>query len=560
MNKNMDLVSGVTIGDFFDSQADNMPHQKALITPGQSDYTFGELKTISDILARGMMDLGISKGDKAGLWANNIPEWIFIFLALGKIGAIVVPIHTSVKTSELHYTLKQADIKFLFMVNNVNGTDLMKTIHLTIPDLRIHSSGKVQSKEFPFLRRIISIEDNNATRFLRLSEIKNRTRQIDKSDFQSLRKTVCDMDSILIKFTCALDGYSGGATLTHFGLINNARSMAKRLKFDSSDIICMPIPLFYIFGFWVGFMVSVTTHASMVIMPQYSALEVLKTIEEKHCTALYGVPSMFYDFLKHPKTSGLDCTSIRTGVLGGDYCPPGLIERIIKEMPVSYISNLYGITEVGILSQTECNDQSRKWIHTVGKPLDGMEMKVVNSGNGKTVLSGQIGEICVRSPVIMKHYYKMPRKTREIIDQDMWFHTGDLGKFDKNGYYQITGRKRNLIIRGGENIYPMEIEKHLLAHPDILDARVVGVPSTRLSEEVYAFVKKRKSSTKCNHKTIKEYLGNKIARFKVPRWIDIVEAIPGEKRGNVDRNNLRTSAIQKLKLKNNPSFKIIYDN
>jgi len=552
-------IKNITVGEFFDRQADKMPEQKALIIPKQGSFSFKQLKTTSNLLARGMIDMGIRKGDNVAVLANNIPEWAFLFLGLSKIGAVIVPINPNVRARDLRYDLKQADVKFLFFIDSFNGTDYVKILHHAIPDLQILSSGKVQSKELPYLKKIVTLGEGNCSQFLSFTEILDGAHKVNETDLHSVREKVSPFDLFIIKFTCGLTGYSRGAMLTHFGLINNARPIAQKLNFGSSDILCLPLPFHYVFGFWMGLMVTFSTLTPTVIMPRYNAVEILKTIEQYRCTALYGVPTIFSDLLNHPEFSTFDLSSLRTGMISGAYCPPELVTKIIEKMSIPELTIAYGVTEGGLLTQTGWNEAKEKSINTVGQPLDGTELKIINPENGETLPPGEKGEICARSPVITKGYYNMDRETSEIIDQKGWFHTGDLGVSDGEGYYRITGRKRNMIIRGGENIYSLEVEKFMLTYPGVVDVRVVGVPSRRLGEEVYAFIRTNNGSI-CNLQSIREYFQTEISRHYIPRWIKIVEEFAGEKDGNIDRNELRRSAIQGLKLKYDHPIEIIYEH
>jgi len=555
----MRWIKNTTVGEFFDRQADEMPLQKALISLHHDDITFKELKNISNLLARGMIDLGVRKGDKIAVWAYNMPEWVFLFLALSKIGAIMVPLNPNLRTRDLRYDLKKADVKLLFLIDRLNGTDYGEILHRAIPDLHVSASGKVESKELPYLERIVTLGKNPLPQSLSFSNIFERAKKVNDADFHSIRETVTSLDTFIIKFTCGMSGYSRGAMLTHFGLINNALPIARKLNLGPSDVLCPPVPFHYIFGFWLGLLAPFTTHTPIVILPKYSASEVLKAVEEKRCTALYGVPTMFSDLLNYSSFSHFDLSSLRTGIMSGDYCPPEIVKQTIEKMSIPELTTAYGITEVGLLTQTGWNEKLEKTINTVGQPLDGMELKVINPENGELVPPGKKGEICVRSPVIMKGYYAMPRETSEMMDEDGWFHTGDLGLMDEEGYYRITGRKRNLIIRGGENIYPLEVEKFLVTCPDVFDALVVGVPSRRLSEEVFAFVKTNNGSN-CNPQSIREYCRAEISRHQIPRWIKIVDEFPEKKDGTIDRNELRRCAMQELKLQEDHPLEIIYEH
>ena len=555
-----DWINELSLGEFFDRQADKLPAQKALITPDQGDFTFGALKDISDQLAQGMMSVGVKRGDKIGVWAHNIPEWVFLFLGISKLGAVMVPINPNARSRDLAYYLKTAEVKVLFLVKKINGTDNEEILKKAIPDLQVFSSGEVASEELPWFKKVIVIGDRTTSGFLNYEDLLKEARKVRKSDLPFLKEKISPFDPVMIKFTCGLTGYSRGAMLTHFGLINNGLPIAKNQNFGPSDVLCLPIPFHYIFGFWVGLMACFSTHTPIVTVPKYTALEVLKLLEEKHCTALYGVPTIFADLLNHAEFSKFNLKSLRTGMMSGDFCPPDLMQQTIETMSIPELTISYGITEIGLLTQTSCKEKRKgKILYTVGEPLEGMELKIINPQTGEAVPTGHNGEICVRTSVMMTGYYNMPQETTELMDKDGWFHTGDLGTKDEDGFYRITGRRRNMLIRGGENIYPLEVEKYLLSFPGVLDTRVVGVPSRRLGEEAFAFVKTNNGLIP-NVQSIREYFRDEISRHNIPRWITLVEQFPGEKEGTtLDRNELRQEAIKEIKSAEEHPLTIIYD-
>ena len=555
-----DWVHDFSLGEFFDRQADKLPAQKALITSDQGDFTFGALKDISDQFAQGMMSMGIKRGDKIGVWAHNIPEWVFLFLGISKLGAVMVPINPNARTRDLAYYLKTAEVKVLFLVKKINGTDNEEILKKAISDLHVFSSGEVASDEFPLFKKVIVIGDSTTAGFLNYEDLLKEGNKVRKSDLPFLKEKISPFDPVLIKFTCGLTGYSRGATLTHFGLINNGLSIARKQNFGPSDILCLPIPFHYIFGFWMGLMACFSTHTPIVTVPKYRALEVLKLLEEKRCTALYGVPTIFADLLNHAEFPTFKLKSLRTGMMSGDFCPPDLMQQSIETIPIPELTIAYGITEIGLLTQTSCKEKRReKILYSVGEPLEGMELKIINPQTGEDLPTGHNGEICVRTSVMMKGYYNMPQETAELIDKDGWFHSGDLGVKDEEGFYRITGRRRNMLIRGGENIYLREVEKYLLSFPGVLDARVVGVPSRRLGEEAFAFVKTN-NGVDSSAQSIREYFRNEISRHNIPRWITLVEQFPGEKEGTtLDRNELRQEAIKEIKSAEEQPLTIIYD-
>ncbi len=554
-----ECIENLTIGEFFDRQAAEMPGQKVLISQ-EGTFTFKDLKDISDRLARRMIDWGIKPGDHVAVWAYNIPEWEYLFLALSKVGAVMIPLNPNVRSHDLRYDLVAADVDYLFFTDSFNSTDYVEVLHEAIPDLEFLSEGHIQSRAFPRLKATVTIGERQVGRFAHLSDFLDRTPRAGESHLRHIREQVSAYEPFVIKFTCGLTGYGRGAMLTPFGLINNALSIANKQNLGPSDVICMPLPFHYIFGFWVGIVVSFCSFAPLVIMPRYSAGEVLRLIHEERCTVLYGVPTIFADMFSHNSFSEFDLSSLRTGIISGSHCPPDLIKKTIEEMPIPQLTQAYGITEIGVLSQTDWNDDPEKTIYTMGKPLDSMEMKIIDPDSGKELPGDVQGEICVRGPFIMKGYYGMPKETAELLDKDGWFHTGDLGVRDHDGYYRITGLKRNMIIRGGENIYPLEVEKYLTTYPGVCDVRVVGVPSRRLGEEVFAYVKSKNGSL-CTTQSIREHFKPRIPRHYIPRWVKVVESFNGRGDKSVDRNELRRMAMDELNLtlEDHP-LEIIYES
>ena len=552
-------IDNLTIGSFFDRQAGEMPDQKILISQ-QGTFTFKNLKDISDRLALRMLDWGIKPSDHVAVWAHNIPEWEYLFLALSKIGAIIVPINPNVRCNDLHYDLGTADVDYIFFIDNINGTDYVEILREAVPDLEAGPEGRVQSKTFPRLKGVVTIGNSRIGTFAHFPAFLDQTPQSRPSDLLRIQERLSAFDPYVIKFTCGLTGYGRGSMLTHFGLINNSFSIAEKQNLGPADTICMPLPFHYIFGFWLGIVVSYCTFTPIVIMPRYSAVEVLRLIQDEKCTSLYGVPTMFADIFNHKSFSEFDLSSLRTGIIAGSHCPPDLVQKTFEEMPIPQLTQAYGITEIGILSQTSWDDDREKTIHTTGAPMQGMEMKIIEPLSGKELPDDVQGEICVRGPLIMTGYYKMPDETAELIDQEGWFHTGDLGIRDSDGCYRITGRRRNMIIRGGENIYPMEVEKHLKTFFGISDVRVVGVPSRRLGEEVFAYVKNTNGSA-CTTQSIREYFKPRIPRHYIPRWVKVVDNFNGLDNQQMDRNTLRQQAMEELHVRiDDHPLEIIYEN
>ncbi len=535
-----------TMGDLLESIAGRYPEQDALVYPERGlRYSWRDFDCETDIIACGLMSMGVGKGDHVAIWASNVPEWVVLQFATAKIGAVLVTINTSYQSAELEYILKQSDTTTLFMVGEFKGADYLEIVRRVIPDLQ---QGKVEADNLPCLQRVIFLGDNCPQDLFPYARLKELAMQTEISAL-TLRKSSLDEDEVInMQYTSGTTGFPKGVMLTHHNVINNGYNIGKCMDFTSDDRLCIPVPFFHCFGCVLGVMACVTHGAAMIPVEVFDPLEVLKSIEAERCTAVHGVPTMFIAELEHPEFASFDLSSLRTGIMAGSPCPTEVMRKVIDDMHCSEITIAYGQTEASpVITQTRTQDPLELRVASVGRALPDVEVKVVDIESGETLPHGEQGELCTRGYLVMKGYYQMPEATACAIDSDGWLHTGDLAVMDEQGYCKITGRIKNMIIRGGENIYPREIEEFLYRHPKISDVQVYGVPDTKYGEQVMAAVKLKEGES-CTADEIRDFCQGEIARYKVPRYVKFVDSYPMTASGKVQIFKLREQAIVDLKL------------
>ncbi len=535
-----------TMGDLLESIAGRYPEQDALVYPERGlRYSWRDFDCETDLIARGLMSMGIAKGDHVAIWASNVPEWVVLQFATAKIGAVLVTINTSYQSAELEYILKQSDTTTLFMVGEFKGTDYLEIVRRVIPDLQ---QGKVEVDNLPCLQRVVFLGDNCPQDLFPYARLKDLATQTEISAL-TLRKSSLDEDEVInMQYTSGTTGFPKGVMLTHHNVINNGFNIGKCMDFTSDDRLCIPVPFFHCFGCVLGVMACVTHGAAMIPVEVFDPLEVLKSIEAERCTAVHGVPTMFIAELEHPEFFSFDLSSLRTGIMAGSPCPTEVMRKVIDDMNCSEITIAYGQTEASpVITQTRTQDPLELRVASVGRALPDVEVKIVDIESGETLPYSEQGELCTRGYLVMKGYYQMPEATACAIDNDGWLHTGDLAVMDEQGYCKITGRIKNMIIRGGENIYPREIEEFLYRHPKISDVQVYGVPDTKYGEQVMAAIKLKEGES-CTADEIRDFCQGEIARYKVPRYVKFVDSYPMTASGKVQIFKLREQAIVDLKL------------
>ncbi|MBO8136744.1 MAG: AMP-binding protein [Desulfotomaculum sp.] len=540
----------ITVGHLLEKMAKMYPDNEALVyTDRDLRYTYKEFNQLCRRVARGLMAMGIKKGDHIAVWATNIPQWVILQFATGKMGAVLVTVNTNYKTFELEYLLKQSDCTSLFMINGTRSSSYTDMIYSLCPELKECQPGQLNSKKLPLLKNVVLLGNKKHPGMLTWDDILGMAETVSEEELDARMDSLESDEVINMQFTSGTTGFPKGVMLTHTNLIFNAQSIAQCLNFTYRDRLCIPVPFFHCFGCVLGTLTCVVSGATMVPVERFDPKAVLKTIEKERCTAVHGVPTMFIMELEEVDKENYDLSSLRTGIMAGAPCPIEVMKAVIQKMNMKEITITYGQTEASPgITMTRTDDPIELRVNTVGRALPNVEVKIVDPVSGEEVPAGVQGEICARGYNVMKGYYKDPVSTSQAIDKDGWLHTGDLGIADENGYLKITGRLKDMIIRGGENIYPREIEEFLYTHPKVKEVQVVGVPSSKYGEEVLAFIK-LKEGVSCTKEEIQEYCIDKIARYKIPQYILFVDNYPTTASGKVQKFKLREQAIEMLGLK-----------
>lgn len=545
----MSRLINLTIGKLLDDMAQRYPDNEALVYYERGlRYNYREFNEVCRRVAKGLLKLGIRKGDNIAIWAYNVPEWVILQFATAKIGAILVTVNTSYKSAELEYILKQSDSTTLFMVKSFKDTDYVATLNEVVPELPSSTIGQLNSPKVPFLKTVVFIGDDTPDGMLNFSRIVEMGEAVSDAELVAVENTLDCHDTINMQYTSGTTGFPKGVMLTHFNLTNNGFNIGECMKFTEKDRLCIPVPFFHCFGCVLGVMVCVTHGSTMVPVEIFDPLKVLQTIEKERCTAVHGVPTMFIAELEHPEFSRFDLTSMRTGIMAGSVCPIEVMKRAVKDMHVTEITSVYGQTESSPgITQTRTEDSIELRVATVGRALPGAEVKIIDIESGATLPPGKQGELCARGYMVMKGYYKMPDETAKVIDVDGWLHTGDLAIMDENGYCKITGRIKQMIIRGGENIYPREIEEFLYTHPKVSDVQVYGVPDRKYGEQVMAAIILKKGVEMAEDE-VRDFCRGKIANYKIPKYVKFVESYPMTASGKIQKFKMRDMAIKELQL------------
>lgn len=536
-----------TIGDYLKYIAKEYSDNEAVVYPFRNlRMTYRELDKYTDKLAYALLKLGVKKGDHVAIWANNIPEWIYLLFATAKIGAVLVTVNTLYRERELEYLLKQSDSKFLFLVEKYKTLNYVETLYNIYPELRESK----KSDKFPLLEKVIIFDEKQFDGIMNFSDLVKMGDDIDYKKLNEVMNSLHYDDVINMQYTSGTTGFPKGVMLTHYNILNNAYAIGHVMKFTNKDRLCIPVPFFHCFGLVLSILVCLTHGATMVPVENFNPIEVLKTVEKERCTALHGVPTMFISELQVLEHEKFDISSLRTGIMAGSPCPVEVMRKVMEVMNMSEITIVYGQTEASPgITQTRVDDDIEKRVATVGKELPGVEVKIVDPTTGKECPPNVAGELCARGYNVMKGYYKMEEATKKAIDEDGWLHTGDLALKTEDGYYVITGRIKDMIIRGGENIYPKEIEDFLYTYDAIEDVQIVGVPDKKYGEEVMAFIKlKPKYRGKVTSDDIRAFCKGKIADYKIPKYIEFIDEYPMTASGKIQKYKLREMAIDKLNL------------
>ncbi|MEC1531310.1 AMP-binding protein [Bacillus haynesii] len=539
----------LTIGKLLEKTAANAPDHEAVVYPDRGlRYTYRQFDQLCRKAAKGLIALGIDKGEHVAIWASNTPEWLTAQFASAKTGAVLVTVNTNYQLSELEYVLKQSDATTLILMESYRGTSYIDILYKLIPELKESEPGRLASERLPFLKNIILMGDTRHPGMYLWDDILKLSESVSEKALDRRMERLKEHDVINMQYTSGTTGFPKGVMLTHSNLANNAANIAECMNLSKKDRMCIPVPFFHCFGCVLGNLACVTAGATMVPVQEFSPKEVLSAVETEKCTALHGVPTMFIAELNDQDFASYDLSSLRTGIMAGSNCPIEVMKKVIDNMGMSEITIAYGQTEASpVITQTRVNDSLKRRVETVGRALPNVEVKITEPGTNQEVARGVQGELCTRGYHVMKGYYKNPEATAAVIDEDGFLHTGDLAVMDKEGYCRITGRLKDMIIRGGENIYPREIEEFLYKHPNILDVQIVGVPDETFGEEVSAWIK-LKSGASMTADELKAYCKGKIARYKIPRYIAFVEEFPMTASGKVQKFKLREQALEHFQL------------
>jgi fatty-acyl-CoA synthase len=541
------LFTEDTLGDFFEKQVEKNPEKDFMVYPDRNlRFTYREFDERVNMLAKGLLTLGIVKGDHVGIWARNVPDWLTFMFATAKIGVVLVTVNTAYKGHELEYVLKQSDMKALAIIDGFQDVDYVDIIYELVPELKTQERGNLKSKKFPFLEHVIYVGQEKHRGMYNTNELMLLGKHSDDEDLLKVKKTLNNHDVINMQYTSGTTGFPKGVMLTHRNILNNGYYIGERQKFTEEDKLCLPVPLFHCFGIVLGVLALLTHGGTLVMLEIFDPLLALAAVQKEECTALYGVPTMFIAEFSHPMFEIFDLSSLRTGIMAGSPCPIEAMKKVISDMHMKDVTIAYGLTEASpVFTQTSVDDSVEKRVNTVGKAQPNIEVKVIDPKTGETLPPNEPGEICCRGYNVMKGYYKMPEKTKETIEEDGWLHSGDIATCDEEGYYTIVGRIKDMIIRGGENIYPREIEEFLHTMPEIKDVQVVGIPDDKYGEIVGAFVVTEDNST-LEEVDVRDYALKKIARYKVPKHVFFVEGFPLTASGKIMKFKLRDQAVEIL--------------
>ncbi len=524
---------GETIGANFERAVARFGEREALVECATGRrWSYRALAAEIDAVALGLLDLGVGKGDRLGIWSPNCAEWTFVQYATAKLGAILVNINPAYRSHELTYVLQQAGIRTLIAAPSFKTSDYAAMIAEVRPSCTE-------------LRDVILIGRDEWDSLVAAG------RAADSTPLAEIEATLGPDDAINIQYTSGTTGFPKGATLSHHNILNNGYFVGELCGYTENDRICIPVPFYHCFGMVMGNL-GATSHGACIVIPApaFDPAATLAAVAAQQCTSLYGVPTMFIAELSDPSFDTHDLSSLRTGIMAGSPCPVEVMKQVIERMGMTEVSICYGMTETSPVStQTRVDDSIERRVSTVGQVHPHLEVKIVDPGGGATVPRGTAGELCTRGYSVMLGYWDEPKKTADAIDQARWMHSGDLAVMDDDGYISITGRIKDMVIRGGENIYPREIEEFLYTHPDILDAQVIGVPDVKYGEELMAWIQLRPGAVPVTADTLREYCTGKLAQYKIPRYVRLVDEFPMTITGKVRKVQMREESVEFLGLR-----------
>ncbi|GHT44066.1 AMP-binding protein [Bacteroidia bacterium] len=536
-----------TLGQWLEHWAEATPGKEFIVYSDRNlRFTWKTFNERVDRMAKGMLSIGIKKGTHVGIWATNVPDWLTFLYAGAKIGAVLVTVNTNYKQSELEYLAKDADLHTLCITEGVFDGSYIDMVYAMLPELKEQQRGYLRSERFPRMKNVVYIGQEKYRGMYNTAELLLLGENVSGGMLDEAKAEVNCYDVVNMQYTSGTTGFPKGVMLTHHNIANNGYFTGEGMGFTADDKLCCCVPLFHCFGVVLASMNVLTHGCTQVMVERFDPLVVLASIHKERCTALYGVPTMFIAELNHPMFDMFDLTSLRTGIMAGSLCPEEVLRAVTDRMHITYITSVYGLTESSPgMTHSTLAESFEERCTTVGKEYPFTEVKILNPDTGEACAEGEQGEICCRGYLVMKGYYNKPEETAEVIDADGWLHSGDLGIKDANGNYRITGRIKDMIIRGGENIYPREIEDFLYKKEGIKDIQVVGVASEKYGEEVGAFIILH-DGVKASEEEIRDYCRGQIARHKIPKYIFFVDSFPLTGSGKIQKFKLRELSLQLL--------------
>lgn len=536
-----------TVGDLLEEQVERYGDQEAVVYPESGvRLSYRSFNEQVDEVARGLIAIGIKKDDHVAIWSDNKLEWVLSQFATAKIGAVLVTVNTNYQAFELEYLLKQSDAMTLIMANSYKGTSYLDILEKICPNIKTASKGALTCPTLPFLKNIIILDDVERTYAYTFKEVTVKAKEIDMSILRQVKASLRVDDVINMQYTSGTTGFPKGVMLSHYNIVNNAKQIGDRMHLTNEDRLCIPVPFFHTFGCVLGILTAVAKGTTMVLLEQFHAEKVLQAVSEEKCTALHGVPTMFIAELNSPDFANYDLSHLRTGIMAGSNCPIEVMQDVMEKMGADQITIAYGLTEASpVITQTTVDDPINLRVSTIGKIHPNIEVKIIDPETKEELPPNEQGELITRGYHVMKGYYNNEEATNEAIDREGWLYTGDLAKVDENGYYMITGRIKEVIIRGGENIYPREIEEFLYRHPAILDVQVIGIPDEKYGEVVMACVQKR-DNIDVTEEEIKAYCRENISWHKIPKHVHFFNDFPMTASGKVQKYKLCDIAVERL--------------
>ncbi len=540
------ITDDLTLGQLLDNAVSSCPDGDAIVYVDRGyRLSWQEFSDTVDRVAKGLMALGVEKGEKVAVWATNVPHWITLQFATAKIGAVLLTININYKSAEIDYILKQSDCENIFIIDGFRDSDYVSILYELIPELREQPRDRLSTDNYPNLKRVVFMGPEKHRGMYSMPEVMALAVQTSDEDYSERQSLLDCQDVVNMQYTSGTTGFPKGVQLTHHNIGNNGKWIGLNQNFSPADRVCIPVPLFHCFGCVLGVLACVNHGATMVVLEKYDPLTVMMSIEKEACTALYGVPTMFIAVMDHPLFDKFDFSSLRTGIMAGSPCPVKTMEDCVEKMNMNEVTIVYGLTESSPgMTQTRFDEPSlERKCTTVGKAMPGVEVVVIDPESGEHLGPGEAGELCCRGYNVMKGYYKMPDATENAIDADGWLHSGDIGIMDEEGYFSVTGRLKDMIIRGGENIYPKEVEDFLYRMEGVQDVQVVGVPSVKYGEQPGAFIIPR-NGTDLKPEDITDFCRGKIAFYKIPKYVAFVKEYPMTASGKIQKYRLREMATE----------------